>query len=643
MALGSAVVPSLVFPPMAAHWQALIANLAVVALFITTWVHGHFVLAGWRRWQRNLMFGITMGLGSVASMLLAIPIDNFLFDLRSSLLALAGFFGGPVAGAVAATIAIVYRVGVVGGPNATTAVAGIALAATAGLAVSAVGRGRLPALWTVIALGAVVACLNIGVTAALRGVGSVTSLSFQVAAMNAVATALSGFFIMRHRVVERERDLLRQAFLNSPDFQYVKLPDSTFAAVNLNAARHNGMLTPEQMIGKSDFDLTDAARAQRLIEAEQAVMAGGPPIVDEEELVTGPKGQKIWYLTSKVALHDETGKVIGLAGVTRDVTNRRRLRDQAEQASSRLDFVLANMSDGIALFDRFGVLVYCNEQYRSMFALTRDVREPGRHINEILRAVATAGEQVGIPDGAEEEWVEQVAATLGVDGDQDIRLSNNRWLQIKTRPTSDGSSLIVISDITSLKDAETALRQMTEQLRRLASTDELTGLPNRRAFDQAFELEVLRARRHGLPLSLLLIDVDRFKSYNDLYGHQAGDTALKTVAVCLQDAIRRPDDLATRYGGEEFVAILPNTDEEGATFIADRFRDDLRLTNVPHSGGDQGVLTASIGLATLGGGEATDAAELLRRADEALYRAKNTGRDRTVAWRNMGIASQQSA
>lgn len=405
---------------MAVYWQALIANLAVVALFITTWVHGHFIFANWQRWQRHLVFGATMGMGAVASMVLAIPIGESLFDLRSSLLAMAGFFGGPIAGAVAAAIAMAYRVGIVGGPNGITAITGIAAMAVAGWAVSAVTRNRAKALWSLAMLAVAVGGLNVGIAIALRGAASLTQLSFQVAAMNALATLLSGFFIMRYRVVERERDLLRQAFLNSPDFQYVKGPDSRFVSVNRNAARHNGFPSPEAMVGKTDFDLTDPARARRLIEAEQKVMAGGPPIVDYEEQVTLPSGEKIWYLTSKVALHDEAGRVIGLAGVSRDVTIRRRLRDEAEVASRRLDFVLANMSDGIALFDRFGILVYCNEQYRSMFALTREVREPGRHINEILRAVAKAGEQVGIPEGAEEEWVEQVAATLGVVGDQEI-------------------------------------------------------------------------------------------------------------------------------------------------------------------------------------------------------------------------------
>jgi diguanylate cyclase (GGDEF)-like protein/PAS domain S-box-containing protein len=584
-----------------------------------------------------------MGLGAVASMLLAIPVDGGLFDLRLSLMAIAGFFGGPIAGATAAAIAIAYRLGVVGGPTGVSAVSAIAAAATLGWLVSVTTRRRIPAMLTLLVLAAAVAGVNFGISAGLRGTAAATApLTLQVILMNAVATGLSGFFMMRYRVVERERDLLRQAFLNSPDFQYVKDPEGSFVSVNRNAARHNGFDTPAAMTGKTDFDLTDPVRARRLMEAEQAVMAGGPPIVDQEELVAGANGEKVWYLTSKVALHDEMGRIIGLAGVSRDVTIRRRLRDEAEEASKRLDFVLGNMSDGIALFDRFGILVYCNEQYRGMFALTREVREPGRHINEILRAVAMVGEQVGIPEGAEDEWVEQVAATLGVDGDQEIRLSNGRWLQIKTRPTSDGQSLIVLSDITSLKNAETALRQMAEQLRLLASTDGLTGLPNRRAFDQTLEAEMSRAGRSESPLSLLLVDVDMFKSYNDLYGHQAGDAALKTAALCLQQSLRRPGDLAARYGGEEFGVILPDTDETGAMVIADTFRDELRRLGVLHGGSEKGVLTASVGVATLERTSGSDAGVLLRRADEALYRAKNTGRDRTIAWRAIGLASQQT-
>jgi diguanylate cyclase (GGDEF)-like protein len=131
-----------------------------------------------------------------------------------------------------------------------------------------------------------------------------------------------------------------------------------------------------------------------------------------------------------------------------------------------------------------------------------------------------------------------------------------------------------------------------------------------------------------------MVDVDRFKAYNDLYGHPAGDEILKTVGECLKEALRRPADVAARYGGEEFVAILPGTDEDGAFFIADAFRERLSSMGIAHKGSEKSVLTASVGLATFtdrDGG--MNANELLRRADEALYNAKGAGRDRVTGWR----------
>jgi diguanylate cyclase (GGDEF)-like protein len=193
---------------------------------------------------------------------------------------------------------------------------------------------------------------------------------------------------------------------------------------------------------------------------------------------------------------------------------------------------------------------------------------------------------------------------------------------------------VVVSDVTKIKQAERALQSMTDQLKLLATTDGLTGLTNRRAFDDALEREMSRARRSGEPLSLLLVDVDRFKAYNDIYGHQAGDEVLKKVGACLKDALKRPGDVAARYGGEEFVTILPGTDEDGAFFIADAFREALSGMGIAHKGGDKGIVTASVGLATLTDRDTgVNSTELVRRADEALYNAKGAGRDRVTGWR----------
>jgi diguanylate cyclase (GGDEF)-like protein len=167
----------------------------------------------------------------------------------------------------------------------------------------------------------------------------------------------------------------------------------------------------------------------------------------------------------------------------------------------------------------------------------------------------------------------------------------------------------------------------------LAETDSLTGLLNRRAFDAVMADELARVERGEGSLSLLMIDVDYFKRFNDTYGHGAGDTCLKTVADCLRAAARRTNDRAARYGGEELALILPDTDEKAAVILAEEFCEKLRDLRIPHSGSDKGIVTVSIGVATLGRGSLpTDAVRLIARADEALYTAKRDGRDGVRLW-----------
>ena len=167
---------------------------------------------------------------------------------------------------------------------------------------------------------------------------------------------------------------------------------------------------------------------------------------------------------------------------------------------------------------------------------------------------------------------------------------------------------------------------MARELERLATTDPLTGLGNRRRFDETIETEILRAARSGEPLSLLLCDVDYFKRYNDHYGHQLGDTCLAQVASALDGAIRRPADLAARYGGEEFALVLPGTSLEGARNMAARVRGAVRALAIAHEASEgRDLVTISVGAATVNG--AWTSVELVALADRALYEAKDAGRD----------------
>ena len=174
------------------------------------------------------------------------------------------------------------------------------------------------------------------------------------------------------------------------------------------------------------------------------------------------------------------------------------------------------------------------------------------------------------------------------------------------------------------------IEKLREETEFLAHVDDLTGIYNHRFFIQQLTMEVGRQKRYPAPLSLLMIDVDYFKHYNDTNGHLAGDRVLKTIAIVIQHTVRQTDIVA-RYGGEEFSVILINTGKEGAREIAERVKRNVADTRFPNeSAQPNGNLTVSIGVATFSP-TASTITELIREADNALYRAKNGGRNR-VEW-----------
>lgn len=171
------------------------------------------------------------------------------------------------------------------------------------------------------------------------------------------------------------------------------------------------------------------------------------------------------------------------------------------------------------------------------------------------------------------------------------------------------------------------LKQQTDIMRQLAFLDGLTGVYNRRYFDQQLGLEMARARRSGTPFSLIMLDIDHFKRFNDQYGHQAGDESLRKVATTLKNCLRRPADLLARYGGEEFVCILPDTDYESAIDLANVMEQRVRALQIEHVASDTAeFVTISLGVAGLGSDTAASTHEFLKQADQQLYKAKNAGR-----------------
>ena len=199
-------------------------------------------------------------------------------------------------------------------------------------------------------------------------------------------------------------------------------------------------------------------------------------------------------------------------------------------------------------------------------------------------------------------------------------------------PGSPRHCLIQINDVTIAVGREKLLREQTMVLRSQTFSDGLTGIANRRHFDVAIEKEMRRAMRTGSPLSLLMIDIDHFKDYNDHYGHQQGDDCLIRVAAELAAMLQRPTDLLARYGGEEFAAILPDTDPAQALRMAEAIRQRAAELRIPHAktGNDVKHITVSIGIATQHPQQPLAISALIGAADRALYLAKGAGRNRVM-------------
>ena len=244
---------------------------------------------------------------------------------------------------------------------------------------------------------------------------------------------------------------------------------------------------------------------------------------------------------------------------------------------------------------------------------------------------ATADIPIIVLSTKEDPTVKSEAFAAGAN-DYLVKLPDNIELIARVRYHSKAYLAQVQRDeaYRALRQSQKQLLEKNLELERLTNVDGLTGLSNRRYLDEYMAVEWSRAAREGNCLSVLMIDVDCFKHYNDTYGHLAGDDVLKRVAQAIGSSSERPGDLATRYGGEEFTVILPSTRLSGAYSVAEKLRKQVEDLNISHERSPYGRVTVSIGGAAAVPGRGESALQLIQAADQALYLAKESGRNRSV-------------
>lgn len=277
--------------------------------------------------------------------------------------------------------------------------------------------------------------------------------------------------------------------------------------------------------------------------------------------------------------------------------------------------------EGILLVDNYGDIIECNPQILSMLGYAeKDLI--GKNVSNLVH-----GDDLKIIPSQ----LDRLHSGISIQVERRLQTVSGIYLLCEEsgKRLKDNLVILLYRDITERKIAEMALERANQALDKLAHIDGLTHVANRRKFDKVLEAEWLRMYREKKCLGLVLADVDFFKQFNDLYGHQVGDDCLVSIATALNSVIHRPGDLVARYGGEEFVIVLPDTNVEGCLKIARIMKEKIESLQIEHANSSvSSYVTISLGVAVLSPDKTDNRADLIGLADKALYRAKEEGRNR---------------
>ncbi len=502
---------------------------------------------------------------------------------------------------------------------------------------------------------------------------------------------------LMEQVLERERSLLRMLIDSLPDNIYVKDVECRKLLANRADVLYMGFENEAEVIGKTDFDVYPPQLAEHFYRDDKQVLESGIPIIEREEPVYNVEGKQRWLLTSKFPLRNANGEIVGILGIGRDISARKKAERELLQAYEQLEQRVQ---------ERTAELAKINSELRNEIAERKRLQETEmRRVRELeaLRATMTDISAELELSNLLQAIVDRLITLLGADfgelalydeSRQDLETVVGGYEEIDFRgertnmgegalgrtaitlrsliienysswegrlnlhenlkpftllysPLLAGQKLLGVvgvgADINKRKftkqdvhliemfaqQASIAIQNahLFREVQRLAVTDPLTGLYNRRYFMERASNEFKRAKRYLTPLSVIMLDIDHFKQVNDTYGHLAGDQVLQNLAKLCQSTLRAVDIIG-RYGGEEFMVMLPETPLKKAQHTAERLRSEIAAHTTRF---DEHVIriTASMGVAEVC--EQTESLDaLLDQTDRALYNAKGSGRNKVV-------------
>jgi diguanylate cyclase (GGDEF)-like protein/PAS domain S-box-containing protein len=425
--------------------------------------------------------------------------------------------------------------------------------------------------------------------------------------------------------VRASETLLRGVFDHTPDSILVNsvAADGTFLLETYNPAAAAVIGFPVGVMnGRPLRDTMAPALAAKVKESLDQCLASGQALAFQDAAMSST-GRRTWDITL-TPLFDDRGRIGRIITTARETTEKKLAADLVRQNRERYQLIADNVADLVVRLDRDLACGFVSPASRDLLGC------------EPEELVALPLVEIVHPDdrGAFQQDIARLQTASEID-EFCFRARHADgsyiWVEATGRKLGDrGSIILTIRDISRRKQIEDELAAANSLLKTLATQDGLTGLANRRSFDEVFDREWQRAMRDRAPLGLIMLDVDKFKVFNDVYGHQAGDESLCAVARAIEAALLRPADFVARYGGEEFVIVLPGTDEAGTIEVAERIRQSVEAKKLEHRGNAGGIVTISAGVWASRTALPVTPREALKCADTNLYSAKAAGRNRVV-------------
>lgn len=414
-------------------------------------------------------------------------------------------------------------------------------------------------------------------------------------------------------------------FENNPEICFSLDLYGYFHKLNKVTERVSGYKV-EELIGKSIYSFIDKNEYPIVNERFSEVLQGNS-VSFYTKIVHKDSHLLDMNVTAVPIIVDHV--VIGIIGYAIDITKQKKIEMDLIESEKRYRFITENSTDIISRHDADGTIVYISPIVENILGYT-----PGELMDRFVENPPKTRSIINLVDHRALNLKKGEIYTFSFE----MQKKNGNFIFLEStikafydQEENKIAGFIAVSrDITERKLFEEKLQRTNEFLKQLSTMDGLTGIANRRRFDEFMEIECARSKDSGLPISLIMFDIDFFKLYNDTYGHQAGDDCLKLIASTISLKINRSSDLFARYGGEEFAIVLPGTDLKGAAKVAEKVRKAVEDIKILHSGSKVSqYVTISVGVVS---SETVnpEPKSMIVKADDALYCAKNLGRNRTV-------------